>query len=265
MHVCFASEGAPGHANEDLVIASDRWCVVLDGATEALDVDSGCRHGVVWYVSQLGAFLSYFLTRSPSDGLVDILGQSIASVSGLHSSTCDLSNPDSPSSVVAILRERSEEMDYLVLCDSVIILESTDGGLQIVVDDRTARLPSYTVEAVRELRNSENGFWVASTLPEAAMHSLSGSAARPLLQSAVLLTDGASRLVNSFGWSWRHAVDLAKRAGPSELIREVRIAEGATASRKGKRHDDATVALVTYDASPQCGHRSPAGGEIAEP
>lgn len=170
--VCFMSQAAPGSTNEDFVIASDSWCVVLDGATELAGVDSGCCHGVSWYVSRLGLSLADLLTTDPVGSLPDILGQSISHVSELHEATCDLSNPDSPSSVVLILRERQNHIDYLALSDSVIVLDDRDDGLRIILDDRTAHLPSHTIEAVRALRNSDDGFWVASTLPEASKHAL---------------------------------------------------------------------------------------------
>ena len=230
------------------MVASDHWCVVLDGATELADVDSGCCHGVRWYVTRLGGSLARLLTIDPAASLTDILSQSITEVSELHEATCDLSNPDSPSSVVLILRERDDKVDYLVLADSVIVLEACDDSLRVIVDDRVANLPSYTVEAVRALRNSDNGFWVASTIPEAAKYALSGSVLKSSIQSVTMFTDGASRLVDRFGWSWRELVDQTKRVGPSTVIREVRAAESNTRSMSGKVHDDATVALITFSS-----------------
>jgi Protein phosphatase 2C len=236
------SQAAPDSANEDFVIASDSWCVVLDGATELAGVDSGCCHGVSWYVSRLGLSLADLLTTDPVGSLPDILGQSISHVSELHEATCDLSNPDSPSSVVLILRERQNHIDYLALSDSVIVLDDRDDGLRIILDDRTAHLPSHTIEAVRALRNSDDGFWVASTLPEASKHALTGSVLKSSIRSAILLTDGASRLVDKFGWSWQEVVELIERVGPSGVIHEVRTAESEAKAVRGKLHDDATVA-----------------------
>ncbi len=240
------SEAAPGCMNEDLVVASNDWCVVLDGATELPGIDTGCCHGVRWYVSRLGLSLGSLLTTEPMDDLSDILGRSITEVSALHKSTCDLSNPDSPSSVVLILRKRREEVDYLVLSDSVLILDVKNKGLRVVVDDRTAHLPSHTVEAVRKLRNSTDGFWVASTAPEAARHALTGSIAQASLRSATLLTDGASRLVDKFGWSWQRVIELVEKAGPSGVIREVRLAESSTKNVRGKIYDDATAVFIRF-------------------
>jgi hypothetical protein len=47
---------------------------------------------------------------------------SIRWVKAQHASTCDLDNPASPSSTVALLRGRGAEIDALVLADSPILL-----------------------------------------------------------------------------------------------------------------------------------------------
>jgi hypothetical protein len=36
----------------------------------------------------------------------------------LHEHTCDLSNPDSPSTTVVMARQRNDQLDYLILADS---------------------------------------------------------------------------------------------------------------------------------------------------
>ena len=240
------SQAAPGGRNEDLVIASNDWCVVLDGATELAGVDSGCQHGVRWYVSHLALSLASRLTTNFTTSLTDILKLSIEDVSRQHENSCDLSNPDSPSSVVLILREKEEFIDYLGLGDSAIVLDTKDAGLQVILDDRTAHLPSHTIEAVRRLRNSEGGFWVASTTPEAAMYALTGSVPKLTVRSAALLTDGAYRLVDRFGWQLNDVLELIENAGPINIMREVRQAESRDKVSKGKKHDDATVAYIRF-------------------
>ena len=240
------SQAAPGGRNEDLVIAANDWCVVLDGATELAGVDSGCQHGVKWYVSHLALSLANQLTDNSTASLTDILKLSIENVSGQHEHSCDLSNPDSPSSVVLILREKEEFIDYLGLSDSAIILDKKDAGLQVILDDRTAHLPSHTIEAVRRLRNSEGGFWVASATPGAATHALTGSVPKLTVRSVALLTDGAYRLVDRFGWQLSDVLGLIEKSGPTSVIREVRQAELHDKVSKGKKHDDATVAYIRF-------------------
>jgi hypothetical protein len=68
---------------------------------------------------------------------------------------------------VVVVRERDEFLDYLVLCDSTVVLGHHDGCVA-VTDDRTARLPAYDRASVARLRNAPEGFCVASTVPDAA-------------------------------------------------------------------------------------------------
>jgi hypothetical protein len=69
------------------------------------------------------------------------------------------------------------------------------------------------------------------------------------LTAVVLLSDGASRLVDRFALaSWPELVRLAHLEGPSPIIDQVRKAERTdSAGRRwpcGKSSDDATAALV---------------------
>jgi hypothetical protein len=59
-----------------------------------------------------------------------------------------------------------------------------------------------------------------------------------------LFTDGATRPVEHYGWTWRHLLDQLGATGPDGLIDQVRGLEEHWPLRKGKRHDDATALLV---------------------
>ena len=76
---------------------------------------SGCMHGTVWFVQQLGARLVTQLVTEPAQALADTLAQAIAHVAALHAGDCDLDHPGTPSASVALLREQPEIVDYLVL------------------------------------------------------------------------------------------------------------------------------------------------------
>ncbi|HET6988073.1 MAG TPA: hypothetical protein VFI00_15715, partial [Kribbella sp.] len=84
--------------NEDLVLTGPDFVVVLDGATAPPGVDSGCRHTVAWLVSQLATQLAPPLLSHSSAPLADLLADAIAAVRATHAGTCDVDNPDSPSS-----------------------------------------------------------------------------------------------------------------------------------------------------------------------
>jgi len=244
--VTFATEPTPGRLNEDLVVVGAGWAALLDGATAPVGVDSGCVHGVRWLVHRLGAELGRLLLLEPESPLADLLERAIVSTRAAHGSACDLENPDSPSSTVTLLRACEKAVDYLVLCDSPLIIE-VDGAVRVVLDERASRLPEHTTSGVRAARNQPGGFWVASTDPRAAHEALLGSFDRAAVGRAALLSDGASRFVERFHLgTWSDLLDLLEKAGPGELIRRVRAAESAEPAdaRRGKIHDDATAVLL---------------------
>jgi hypothetical protein len=244
VRITYASEATPGRLNEDYVVAGPEWVVLLDGATAAPGVDSGCVHGPAWLVRRLAGGLAARLAAEDGAPLQDVLADAIKAAGEAHADTCDLDNPDSPSATVAMLRRRGGVLDWLVLADSPVLLQM-DGQVRVVYDDRVDELPSYTVEAVRAARNSPGGFWVAQTRPEAAYEALTGEAPAERVRRAALLSDGAARLVQIFGHAdWAGLLDLLDGAGPGELIRRTREAEAGATIRRGKRHDDATAVLV---------------------
>lgn len=108
---------------------------------------------------------------------------------------------------------------------------------------------------IRAARNSPNGFYVASTSPDAAHHAIHGTLPAANVRRAALLSDGAARLVQRFAQlDWSGLLTLMATDGPAGLIRRTRQAEDAEtstdrATRRGKRHDDATAVLITYPPS----------------
>jgi hypothetical protein len=247
MDVCFATSAAPGRRNEDLVLAGEDFLVVLDGVTSPPGMETGCVHDPVWLVHTLGSALVPRLSGSGEPRLVDVLADAIGALRDAHDGACDLAHPESPSSTVVLLRERREHVDYLVLCDSSLVLVDPAGGiLRAVTDDRTAAMRGLTRSEVAVRRNRPGGFWVASTDPGAAEEALTGTLPLTAVGSALACTDGVSRLVDYFGYRWPEVLDLA-RGGPRELLRAVRAAE-ASGPPPGvrKKHDDATAALCRF-------------------
>ncbi|WP_406286612.1 protein phosphatase 2C domain-containing protein [Embleya sp. NBC_00896] len=246
MQVSHISEAQPGDINDDCVVAGEHFVIVLDGAT-ANGLPTGCVHDVPWVVSRLAARLAARLIADDGAPLTDILADGIAGLRELHAETCDLTHPNSPSTTVALLRVRAETLDYLVLCDSPVVIETTGGEVHVINDDALANLPGYTPEIIRDMRNQPGGFWVASTDPEAAKHALTGSLPVDDVHRAAVMTDGMSRLVDRYDWQWRGLLDHVEKRGPVAAVQAVRAAELQTpaGTYRGKRHDDATIALCT--------------------
>lgn len=271
MRVTLATEPAkPDQPNEDFAAASTDAVVLLDGAGTPPGSDSGCVHGVAWFTRTLGASL---LARITDDvPLTDALGNAIDHVRSLHDDTCELDHPGSPSATAIALRVRNGRLSYLVLADSVLVLDRVGEGPEAITDDREAQvgrelrkpmdaLPSGTpehddarrtyMEALRASRNRPGGFWVASVEPAAAEHALTGSVPVEALTSVAVLSDGASRLADRFGvLSWTELVKVLDESGPAELIARTREAENSDPDGRrwprGKSHDDATAAYITF-------------------
>jgi hypothetical protein len=252
--------------NEDFAAVTPSAAVLLDGAGTPAGLDTGCAHGIAWYARTLGTVLLNLITAPGSGTLADCLYAAIGEVRSRHEDTCDLSHLGTPAATVVATRIRGDELEHLVLSDSVLVL-ARDRVNQVVTDQRieaAARphrslydgMPVGTrgrdaafreyVQTVREMKNTPGGYWVASADPEAARHAVCGSTALAGLRAALLLSDGASRLADLFGLvSWDELVSLVLEKGPGELIRQVRKAEASDPEgsrwRRGKAVDDATA------------------------
>jgi hypothetical protein len=266
MSAVVVSEPGTGRPNEDYAAVSAYSAVLVDGASP-FGSDSGCVHGVAWFARRLGGALLAAVDDAGRRSLQDCLAEAITHVAGLHDRTCDLSHPGTPSATVVAVRTDGDELDYLVLADSSLILDDAGPEPLVVTDDREAiagtelrHLMDHPVgtpelaagarayvEALAEYRNRPGGFWVASTDPHAAREALTGIASLPDLRAVALLSDGATRLVDRFGLlDWSALCDLLDTPeGSVALIDRTRSAENTDSLGRrwprAKNHDDATV------------------------
>ncbi|MET9332280.1 protein phosphatase 2C domain-containing protein [Streptomyces cellulosae] len=269
MRVCFDSLAGSANPNEDWVAGSSDLVVVLDGLSTA-GLPTGCRHGVPWFVAHLGGHLMAALAE-PSTDLSDGLASALERVAALHPE-CDLANPGTPSATVAVLRQQHEVLEHLVLADSPVVLERAQGGHTVITDLRVddvlpdlraevERHETHTAEhrealqrfvlAQREVRNTPDGYWVAGANPEAARHSVVGSAMRDEVRSAAVMSDGVSRLVTEYRMAtWDEIFAALRSDGPRGLIEMVRKTEATDPTgRRWPRYksgDDATVAYCRW-------------------
>lgn len=255
----------PDRENEDFAAVTSNAAVVIDGAGTPPGSDSGCIHGVAWYSRMLGASFTHQVANTEQP-MTECLADAIRDVTALHASTCDLQHPGSPSATVTAIRDQGDALEYLVLADSPLVFDITDEPV-VICDNREAvvgtryraamdatpngsnahasALRKY-VETMRTHRNREGGFWIASTDPDAARHSLTGTVHIEEIRSVALLTDGASRAVDRFNlMTWTSLIAVLESRGPAELLSQVRLAEERDFDGKrwprGKTHDDATA------------------------
>ncbi|MFJ7057199.1 protein phosphatase 2C domain-containing protein [Streptomyces griseobrunneus] len=228
--------------------------VVLDGVTPP-EGDDGCVHSVPWFTARLGGALVELSGSRRDMELAEILSASIRRTADAHRATCDLSHVRTPQATVVVARWGERMIEYLVLSDSVLLLEGADGTVRAVLDDRLDRLPpgslTSAVAVDTGLRNKEGGFFTAAADPAVSSRAVTGSVPAAGVRSLAALTDGASRWTEMFReGDWAATLELLRKAGPQGLIDRVRELEEADAAtgrvrlRRGKTHDDATAVLV---------------------
>jgi Protein phosphatase 2C len=272
MHAAIATvAGGQDSPNEDWAgVLAPGLAVVLDGLSAPDGTGTGCRHGTPWFVNQLGPrFLA--LASDPSRSLADALAEAIRQVAGLHPG-CDLTHPGTPSATLVMVRALDDRADYLALADAVLLLDTQDGR-KVVSDERVNQLAAkeraaanqvptgsalklrrraQLTKALRRARNRPGGYWVAAADPQAASQAVTGTLPGKSLHRAVLLSDGASRLVDPFGLAtWDELLALLEESGPDELLRQVRAAEAVDPESRQwprtKRSDDATAVYLVLD------------------
>lgn len=239
---------------------------VLDGAT--VRTDTGCIHGVPWFVENLAGALAKSKDDLPP---AEALAAAISETAQAHRGTCDLDHPGTPAAAVAIVQAYDDYLRYLVLGDVTIVIEEND-GLRIVTDERvnaTATeeraaadlLPTGSPEKAEALvlmkhaelaaRNTQGGYWVAAADPVAVDHAVTGELAIKAIRRLVVLTDGAARAVTTFKlYGWSDLLWALSSAGPGQIINQIRDAESVDDAGvcypRNKVHDDATIALIQF-------------------
>ncbi|MBY8342697.1 protein phosphatase 2C domain-containing protein [Streptomyces spinosirectus] len=256
MHTELVSEpGDPARPNEDFAAAAvpasgqGGVVVVLDGVTPPRG-GTGCLHSVPWYVAHLGGALTELTVSLTDVPLAETLSRAIARTAQTHIGTCDLSHPRTPQATVVMARWGAETVEYLVLSDSALLVESPTGSVTAVLDDRLSRLPRSAlatdtlVDAT--IRNKEGGFFTAAADPSVAERAVTGVLPRHEVRALAALTDGATRWVEKFHeGTWEDCFGLLRKEGARALVERVRALEIADTERKflrrSKTHDDATV------------------------
>lgn len=243
--------------------------VLLDGVTPPAD-GGGCLHGVAWFTARLGSSLLELSVSRRDMTLPQCLAEAIRRTARAHVSICDLSHARTPQATVVAVRWDQDDVEHLVLSDSVLLLERADGTTTAVVDDRLDRLPDEVraqrsavrslprgtperaaaaagyVDAVESLRNAEGGFFTAAADPGVARRAVTGRTGRPRLRAVAALTDGAARWTEVFRLGdWDDCTALLRAEGAEPLIGRVREAEAADPDcvtfPRGKSRDDAAV------------------------
>lgn len=271
MLIATASAPNPGRANEDFVIASAETVIVLDGAGLPSAVETGCVHGVPWFVRNLGAAIFMQAAERPHEpnrvpGRRDRFNRS---------TPCGhmrLGEPHDALGNGGRCPGTGGTFEWLTLADSTVAL-SLSTGIEVHADHRVSSVTDRQRVALqaelahlqegkrrvalawaqREVMNTVDGYWVASTEPGAAEQSLTGAVSLSELHTAAILTDGAARAVDDFGvLGWPDLLRKLDVDGPHGLIEYTRNLERSDPQRRrwprSKCHDDATAVLMRPDS-----------------
>ncbi|MFF3320691.1 hypothetical protein [Streptomyces sp. NPDC002889] len=253
------SPGSPQHPNEDWASAAlpasgqGGTLVALDGVTP-LEGHDGCEHSVPWFTARLGGTLAELSGSRHDLTLQEILALAIRRTADSHRDTCDLSHVRTPQATVVMARwgGPGDDVEHLVLSDSTLLLESPDGTVRAVLDDRLDRLPREALRthaSADALRNSEGGFFTAAADPGVVVRAVAGRTPRTAVRAVAALTDGASRWVDMFAQGdWAACLGVLREEGAQALIDRVRQLEAAADQRtqviRWKLHDDATAVFA---------------------
>jgi hypothetical protein len=269
LYTAASSPGDPVTPSEDWFSVTPDLIVVLDGAT--VRTDTGCRHGLVWYVDQLSTALVRFTGAGWS--LRHALSNAISFVAQQHLQ-CDLQHPGTPSAAVGVIRNRNGIQERLVLGDITVVTE-TDTDLWAVSDSRVSRTAAIQraeadlhplgspekARAIAEMkplelaaRNKPGGYYIAAADPSAAQEALYSEVPLEDIRRFAVLSDGAARYVDLFGLSsWREALAFLQFSGPEKFIEMVRMAEQGdplgNQYPRNKGGDDATAVFVRARAA----------------
>lgn len=271
MRALIATE--PGEAdreNEDWAGATPTVLVVLDGLSSAPGAESPCHHGTPWFVEKLGSRL-LSVASDPARNLRTSLAIAISDVAALHLE-CEGNREGAPSATVAVLRRRPDRVaDYLILADARIVIDTSE-GVRVITDERVEQVAQEEKAAAlrqpigsreqkravadliatqKPLRNHPDGYWVAAGDPVAARHALTGTVPAESVRRVMLMSDGASRIVDVFEvQTWAEALNFVSAHGPHKLIQHVRAVEATdpdgTRWPRYKTGDDATIAFASW-------------------
>lgn len=208
-------------------------------------------------MSRLGAHLGTGLATTSSDTpLRTLLAHAIQSTANDHPD-CDLTDPLTPAATVAAVRVRRGFLDWLVLGDATVAWIDPTGRANSITDDRadhldnapivTADVRRYDPKFVAKVRNQPGGFWVAAADPAAAQAALAGTVDTQEVAYVGLLTDGLTRLVDRYGWTWPRLFAEVDSAGARSLVTAVRQAEQSDPDPdrwRGKPNDDASAIIA---------------------
>lgn len=274
-----AISGSP--PNEDHVWTGDGAAIVLDGATGLTDTQytDGDTDGR-WYVETLSSEIQERIESTNS--LSEIVEASVEAVSTRFEEITDsttLEKHEMPSGAGAIVRWNEETVEYLILGDCSVILETDDGTIaelgegpreldnqvvqrmeeirtnaegSISYDELRRRVDDLLIEN-RKKMNEEGGYWTLGHSTEAIQYATTGEIPREGVEEVIAFTDGFEVIVPTYDVfvDWKRLIQYISDNGLDRAIRTLRAFEKADPECRTyprlKPSDDIGIAHIQFD------------------
>lgn len=200
--------------NEDVWAASGQWAFVLDGASGLSSVSHMAPlTDAAWLVQGLKAWLMEHILDE--DSLESIVRSGIQSLQTVWQQAGGL---ESPSCTITCLRIHNGQLEYYVLGDSLLLIETPQEVLRFcdpavekldaLVIQRMQQLSMEKMEPFLEMRpyvsdmlqkhrhmkNTPEGYWICDLSAEGLPHALQGSLPLEQVQRTALMSDGMMQL-----------------------------------------------------------------------
>lgn len=253
--------------SDDLVDTAGSAAWLFDGASAHDDPAACDAHDASWFVQQLSQSLGSELSKSAERELRHTFATAIARVSARHAQLCPhVRSGHGPLAAAVIVRRRHGALEYLILGDSALLVQSGDGQVNHHSDKRLSTVAADLRGAIqqglqggrgyddavhdartralrtteRATRNRDGGYWIAGDDPGAALHSLTGRYSLSDTAAGVsrfaLISDGLERAVTHLNCyaGWSELIENLFDPGILATITRIRGAE--LADPDGLRH-----------------------------
>ena len=141
--------GTRGRPNEDAFAILPTLLVVADGATSPPSLGDGCIHGPAWYARHLVAAVVAAHSADPDAAPSDLLASAITRTTDLHSGTCDVEHPGTPSATIAILLFDTSGLGRWLVLGDCTLLHDNGTELLVVTDNRLSNSSLAEREAIK--------------------------------------------------------------------------------------------------------------------
>ncbi len=246
------------------------WACVIDGATDVGPVrvfsrseSDAARYAELFAAELLAA--PAVVSESPQAYFTRLLPRLRAAVDKEAKLPLkDAPRSSYPTAAATWLRIANGRIEGATLGDSIAIVRTPAGQVSVFGESskpaeeqtRARRVMAMTqderrkwLQDVRNIHNTERGYWVFGVQPEAASHIIHQAAEAPQGTRILAMTDGFYRLVSPYGrYTDAQLIEAAMVKGLGPLLAELRgmetsPADDATIGRF-KTSDDATALLI---------------------